>query len=687
VNSGPSPETPTIPGYRVERRLGQGGMATVYLAIQQSFEREVALKVMSPLLNSDPTFAARFKREAHIVAQLNHASIVPVFDVGEHESYHYLSMEYLPAGDLRRRILGRDERDPNLAVKVCMALSAALEVAHRGGFVHRDIKPENILFREDGTPVLTDFGIARALDRVGSMTLAGMLVGTPEYMSPEQIKGLELDGRSDLYSLGIVFYEMLTGSVPFKGDSTLSIAVKQVGEPLPPLPPEYEQYQEFLDCLTAKDREERFASGAEVVRAVRLLSVGRSARDRTLIRSLPTAGQAGSGSPATATQIPGNPISPADERSGTAPPVSGDTLLPESKVNSVRNRQLWLAAVAVAAVVIYAGSVFVPRPSVGTRASAGIPVKSAAGVPTPQHAPAGQPAAAQPSIAASGVASGTSPKAEEPASKKADDPVSKKTDDPVAKKADDSADAVARRKLLLAERRQRKAEEARLANEARARQAAAEELQIRDLLAAAKTQYRAGALWQPAGSSAADSYRAILTMQPQHAEALAGAQHLADVLADEAEYAEASGNLDSSQQLIDQVQSLQPAHPKLPGLQARLQQLQSSPAALNARDRGRLQKAAKYIAQAVEDLDRKPLDFKAVDDATDQYDRALSTAPKAPGLPSLKERLIAAYPTALQAVLDLHDTKRAQKLIGAAHKRNLSSPELDQLAMTGNSPQ
>src|SRR6185437_11041845 len=99
-------------------------------------------------------------------------------------------------------------------------------------------------------------------------------------MSPEQIKGLELDGRSDLYSLGIVFYEMLTGSVPFKGDSTLSIAVKQVGEPLPPLPPEYEQYQEFLDCLTAKDREERFASGAEVVRAVRLLSVGRSGTDQ-----------------------------------------------------------------------------------------------------------------------------------------------------------------------------------------------------------------------------------------------------------------------------------------------------------------------------------------------------------------------------------------------------------------------
>ena len=128
-------------------------------------------------------------------------------------------MEYLSGGDLKRRIVD-GERDLSLALNVCTALSAALDVAHRKGFVHRDIKPENILFREDGTPVLTDFGIARALDSGRSMTLAGMLVGTPDYMSPEQVKGLELDGRSDLYSMGIVFYEILTGTVPFKADST-----------------------------------------------------------------------------------------------------------------------------------------------------------------------------------------------------------------------------------------------------------------------------------------------------------------------------------------------------------------------------------------------------------------------------------------------------------------------------------
>jgi serine/threonine-protein kinase PpkA len=167
------------------------------LSQARALEREVALKVMSPLLNSDPSFAARFKREARIVAQLSHASIVPVFEVGEHQSCHYLSMEYLPGGDLKRRLLD-GERDLSLALNVCAALGAALDSAHRKGFVHRDIKPENILFRDDGTPVLTDFGIARALDGGRSMTLAGMLVWTPNYMSPEQIKGLELDGRSDL---------------------------------------------------------------------------------------------------------------------------------------------------------------------------------------------------------------------------------------------------------------------------------------------------------------------------------------------------------------------------------------------------------------------------------------------------------------------------------------------------------
>src|SRR5262249_9724492 len=136
------------------------------------------------------------------------------------------------------------------------------------GFVHRDIKPENILFREDGTAVLTDFGIARAIDAGTSLTVAGTLVGTPSYMSPEQVKGLELNGRSDLYSLGIVFYEMLTGDVPFHADSSSSVAMKQLAEPIPKLPPALAPYQAFLDRLTAKEPGARFATGGEVIQAL-----------------------------------------------------------------------------------------------------------------------------------------------------------------------------------------------------------------------------------------------------------------------------------------------------------------------------------------------------------------------------------------------------------------------------------
>ena len=256
-----------IPGYRTLRELGVGGMATVHLAIQESFDREVALKIMSPMFNIDPSFATRFVREARIVSQIHHASIVPVHDVGEHRRHQYLSMEYLPGGDLKHRLQDKGP-DAQLALTVCRAISSALELAHRKGFVHRDIKPENILFREDGTPVLTDFGIARAIDSGTSLTRIGTLVGTPAYMSPEQIKGLELDGRSDLYSLGIVLYEMLTGSQPYRADSTLSLALKHISESLPALPSEMAHFQPVLDRLTARERNERFANGAEVMAAL-----------------------------------------------------------------------------------------------------------------------------------------------------------------------------------------------------------------------------------------------------------------------------------------------------------------------------------------------------------------------------------------------------------------------------------
>ncbi len=261
----------TIPGYEIIKEIGSGGMAKVYLAIQTSFGREVALKVMSPLLSSDSEFSERFQREARIVAQMRHNNIVSVYDVGQHDQYHYMSMEYLPGGDLKSRIA--QHAGPALAAEVSIYIASALDYANNKGFLHRDIKPENIMFREDGAPVLTDFGIARAVDSGTGMTKVGMMVGTPSYMSPEQARGEHLDGRSDIYSLGVVFFELLTGVLPFQADSTISLALKHLNEPIPRLPNEYDAYQQILDKLMAKQADDRFANGQELIAALGKLDI------------------------------------------------------------------------------------------------------------------------------------------------------------------------------------------------------------------------------------------------------------------------------------------------------------------------------------------------------------------------------------------------------------------------------
>jgi hypothetical protein len=254
---------------------------------------------------------------------------------------------------------------------------------------------------------------------------------------------------------------------------------------------------------------------------------------------------------------------------------------------------------------------------------------------------------------------------------------------PAVEASQAQAETAARRKRLLEERRQRKAEDAnrlaQLAADVRAAQLKEQDAHIREMLVEAKSEYAAGALWQPAGASAADHYRDILKMQPDRAEALAGAQRVANVLAAEAAQTESVGDVYNSRLLINQVQSLQPDHPKLADLQAKLQQLESAPTSPDALVRGRLDRAAKLIARAEEDLGHSPLDYHAVDDATDQYDRAVSAAPMAPGLPSLRERLAGAYAAAVQTEINSHDLKRARKLINTAHKRKWSSDEMDQL--------
>lgn len=252
-----------IPGYTLIKKINSGGMATVYLATQHSVGRTVALKIMKPSLDKDPEFHQRFQREATIIGQLSHPNIIPIYDIGRHEEFNYISMEFLPKGSLDEKITQGIAIE--IALKITLGIAAALEHAHSKGYVHRDIKPENILFREDGSPVLTDFGIARTIKSKANMTQVGAVIGTPYYMSPEQAKGETSDGRSDLYSLGVVLYEMLTGKRPFQADSSLALGIKHIHEQAPKLPLNVFALQPIMDKLLAKKPEQRFQTARELI--------------------------------------------------------------------------------------------------------------------------------------------------------------------------------------------------------------------------------------------------------------------------------------------------------------------------------------------------------------------------------------------------------------------------------------
>jgi serine/threonine protein kinase len=255
-----------IPGYRILRQLGRGGMATVYLAMQESVQREVALKVMSPALLADPDYGERFLREARIAAKLHHRHVVGIHDVGRNGDYNYIAMEYLGGGPVLARDAG--PRAVPFALRIAREIGLALHYAHAKGFVHRDVKPDNILLREDGSSALTDFGIARANDSATRMTRTGAVIGTPHYMSPEQARGRPIDGRADLYSLGIVLYELLVGRVPYHADDSLAVGIMHITQPLPILPEPLSPLQPLLNKLLAKQPDDRYQNGQQLADAI-----------------------------------------------------------------------------------------------------------------------------------------------------------------------------------------------------------------------------------------------------------------------------------------------------------------------------------------------------------------------------------------------------------------------------------
>ncbi len=255
-----------IPGYTLKRKLGQGGMAAVFLAVQESFGREVALKILVPSLAKEADFAERFLREARTMAQLSHPHIIVVHDIGQANNLRYYAMAYHPGQDLTHRIRSGGVTVQE-ALRITRQLADALACAHDQGIVHRDIKPDNVLFRErDDGAVLTDFGIAKSVhNEENQLTRAGSTVGTPKYMSPEQARGQQVDGRADLYSLGCVLYEMLTGQPPFLAEEAVTLAIKHCQDPIPRLPRELARLQGLIDRLLAKHPAERPASGLELM--------------------------------------------------------------------------------------------------------------------------------------------------------------------------------------------------------------------------------------------------------------------------------------------------------------------------------------------------------------------------------------------------------------------------------------
>lgn len=231
-------------------------MATAYLAVQESLGRAVVLKVLDTSSQNSAESVERFLNEARLVAALNHPNIITIYDVGIAEDFIYISMEYIEGGDLRQRMRGLIQ--PNEALDIIMQIAQGLDAAHKKGIIHRDVKPANILFRRDGTPLLTDFGIAKQLTVDNDLTSTGIFLGSPNYMAPEQAEGGSIDGRADIYSLGIIFYEMLTGEKPYKSDSVVDIIVQHKQAPIPLLPPGLEHFQPLLDLMLAKKRNDRF---------------------------------------------------------------------------------------------------------------------------------------------------------------------------------------------------------------------------------------------------------------------------------------------------------------------------------------------------------------------------------------------------------------------------------------------
>jgi serine/threonine-protein kinase len=262
--------------YEIEDKLGHGGMSSVYVATDPFMKRKVAIKVLSSKLVSDAMFHEHFQREAEVIASLEHSCIVPIFDFGWHGDQPYIVMRYMNGGTFQDQIESEKIRLTDLA-RIIGRIAQGLDAAHLKGIVHRDVKPSNILFDDSKKAFLSDFGLAKLLHQSTGST-GSFLIGTPAYMSPEQIQNYPLDGRSDIYGLGIVIYRALANRLPFENDSPMAMAVAQVTEDIPDhrevRPDLNASWTEILEKALAKEPDERYKTAGELAQDISEVASG-----------------------------------------------------------------------------------------------------------------------------------------------------------------------------------------------------------------------------------------------------------------------------------------------------------------------------------------------------------------------------------------------------------------------------
>ncbi len=509
----------TIPGYKIEHLIAEGGTASVYLAVQESLRRHVAIKLLRKFEN--PEQLTRFLNEGQIIASLNHRNVINIHDIGvTDDGRPYISMEYLEGGDLDAR--NPKKVDPEDALRWLEALGNCLDFVHRKGIIHRDIKPGNILFHKDGTPILTDFGTAKQQDSDAKLTMDGRAFGSPYYISPEQAASKKLDRRTDIYSLGIVLYEMLTGNKPYKGDSPIETIVAHMSDPLPILPPELHRYQTLIKKMIAKSRDDRFTSAAEMVRFVhQLRKPVKKARRMTWI---PT---------------------------GAAAIAAGMVHFVQKLRKPVKNtrRMTWVSTGAVAIILGIGGTVFIWQSIISDRnehpATAGMTISEGAvteSSPDIIETPVQEPGNLVRETAAT--------------------PVDNEHQTPPGMTTSEGAIPESSPHIL----EMPSAEPGDLVKKT-AVPSSNNEQNIEKLLSQAATAVKEYRLTKPKNNNAYDYYQQVLELQPRHEKALEGITSIADAYADFAERKFDQYEYKAAKKYVQRGLTIQPDNTRLLGLQ------------------------------------------------------------------------------------------------------------------------